>query len=189
MEDQEAIQGPAVVSIWQWQSDADPFQGKDPAKWTWKNYSDGDCLLIEEAFTFKKETLDLQDHQIDLKKMLQVSKKSKNRVRRVRRQVQSRFMMEMPEPKIVIQEQNAMNEAFGAIQHFLGYIMKRTPEAYGLYQRLKTLALDSKKHKFEDLLKQVLVCIERRRDKGENYQVKNGLSSHKFYSRNQENCE
>jgi len=39
--------------------------------------------------------------------------------------------------------------------------MKRTPEAYGLYQRLKTLNLDSKNHEFEDIIKEVIACIEK----------------------------
>jgi len=149
--------------FWQWQSgpNPDPWAEKDPAKRTWQDYSDDDCHIIEQAFLLKKEIADLKDYEVDLKKMVQVNKKFRNRVRRVRRQEKSRFMMEMSEPVAIVKNEKTINEAFGTIQHFLEYIMKRTPEAYGLYQRLKTLALDSKTNEFEDIIKGVISCIDK----------------------------
>ena len=151
------------AALWQWQSgpDPDPWSEKDPSKWIWQNFSDNDSLIIEKAFSLNEDLADLKDYEVDLKRMLQVSKQLKNRVRRVRRQEQSRFMMEMSMPVAIVQNQKTMNEAFGTIQHFLDYIMKRTPEAYELYQRLKTLSLDSQNHEFGDIIQEVVVCIER----------------------------
>jgi len=146
-----------TYSLWQWQSDLDPFQETNPAKWTWQNYSDEECAIIEEAFGLDQEFIDLKEHEIDLRKMLQVHKRFRNQVRRVRRQEKSRFMIEMPEPKI----ERTMNQAFGTIQHFLEYIMKRTPEAYGLYQRLERLMENYNYRDFEDIIQEVIGSIEK----------------------------
>lgn len=150
--------------IWQWQlgPDPDPWAESDPTKWTWKNYSDDECDIIEKAFSLKKEAADLKGYEINFKRMHQVNKMDKNKFRRVRRREKSRHMMDLSET--VIKEQKTMNEAFGTIQHFLDYIMKRTPEAYSLYQRLKKLSLDckdSENTEFQDIIKEVVACIEK----------------------------
>jgi len=61
---------------------------------------------------------DLRSYELDLKKMVQVNKQFKNKIRRVRRQEKSRFMIELPEAVAVIKHQKTMNQAFGTIQHF-----------------------------------------------------------------------
>jgi len=148
---------------WQWQSgpNPDPWAEKDASKWSWQDYSHDHCLIIEEASSFNKEVADLGNYEIDLKKMVQVNKQFRNRMRRVRRRETSRFMMEMPEPMVVLKDQKTMIQAFGTIQCFLDEMMKRTPEAYGLYQRLRTTNLDSQRHEFEDIIQEVVLCIER----------------------------
>ncbi len=54
--------------LWQWQSgpNPDPWAENDPVKWTWQNYSDNDCLIIEKTFSFKKDTVDLENYEVDL---------------------------------------------------------------------------------------------------------------------------
>jgi len=155
----QGVSGCLAFALWQWQSDLDPWKEKDAAKWTWQNYSDDNCRIIEQAFFQNKEIADLKDYEIDLKKMLQVRKDDKHRIRRVRRQEKSRLAMEISKPVAVAQK--TMNEAFGTIQQFLDYIMKRTPEAYALYQRLKELPLESKDIEFGDVIQEVINCIER----------------------------
>lgn len=149
------------IPQWQFQSDPDPYQQPDPSKWIWQNYSDEDNLTIEEAYLTKQKLINLKDHQIDLKKLVPISLQDKNKVRRVRRQEPSRFLLEIPEANIIAKDQKTMNEAFGTVQQFLEYVMKRTPEAYTLYQKLKAFPLDSDKTVFEDIIHEVLVCIEK----------------------------
>jgi len=149
--------------LWQWQSgpNPDPWVENNPAKWTWQSYSDDDCLIIEKAFSSKKDIADLKDYEVDLKKMVQVDKKSKERVRRVRRQEKSRFMMEISQPMAIIRDQKAMNQAFGTIEYFLAYIVKRTPEAYRLNQTLGKLPVDCRRIQFGDVIQEVVLCIEK----------------------------
>jgi len=156
-------QAPPEVPQWQWQSDSGPHKEKDPSKWTWQNYPSDISLIIEKAFSHnKEEIIELGDFELNLRSMLLVHKKQRNQVFRVRRQTQSRFLMEIPQPAMIIaKEQKTMNEAFGTIQHFLDYIMKRTPEAYGLYQRLKRLPLDCKENQFRDIIQEVIGCVEK----------------------------
>jgi len=153
------------VPVWQWQSDADPYKEKDEAKWIWQDYPHESCRILEKALRLKQEVADLGDYEVDLKRMLQVNKKDKNRVRRVRKQAnnsdQSRFMSELPEPVIVGADDKTMNQAFGTVQHFLDYIMKRTPESYSLYQSLKKLSLDSGAVEFKEIIEEVIGCIQK----------------------------
>jgi len=150
------------VVQWKWQSDSDPWKEKDSTKWTWQDYIPEQCTIIEKAFSLNQATADLGDYEIDFEKMLQVKKSDKHRIRRVKRQGPSRFMMDIPEPMIVSgKDQKTINEAFGTVQHFLEYIMKRTPEAYALYQRLKSLSLGIGEDQYQDILKGVIACIEK----------------------------
>jgi len=150
------------VIQWKWQSDPDPWKEKDSTKWTWQDYSSEQSSIIEKAFLLNQATADLGDYEIDFNKMLQVKKNDRHRIRRVKRQEPSRFLMEMPEPTIVSsKDQKTINEAFGTVQHFLDYIMKRTPEAYRLYQRLKDLSLESNETQYQNIIEEVVICIEK----------------------------
>jgi len=154
---------PIQFAQWQWQCDPDPWKEKDPVKWSWQDYSNDVSLIIENAFSLNQEEIIGigNNYEIDFKKMVQVNKNDRYRVRRVRRQEQSRFMMELPEPIVIGKDQKTINEAFGTVQQFLDYIMKRTPESYGLYQRLKSLPLDSEEIKYQDVVQEVVVCIQK----------------------------
>lgn len=142
---------------WQWQSGLDRWKEKDPAKWTWQNYSDEECAIVEKAFSLNEEQVDLNFYEIDLKRMLQVDKRSRDRVRRVRRKGNNEFLMA---PQTILRDQKTMNEVFGTIQHFLNFIARKTPETDQLYQRLKTLTLELQNQDFEDVIQQVVKCIE-----------------------------
>jgi len=146
--------------LWQWQSgpSPDPWKEKDPSKFSWQPYSDSDSLIIEQAFSLHKDLVDLNDnYEIDLKKMLQVNKKDKNRIRRVRRQEKSRFMMEISGPEILPKEE----KSFGTPQDFLEYLLTKAPEAYQLSQRMRKLPLDCRDDEIQDVIQEVLVSIEK----------------------------
>jgi len=70
-------------------------------------------------------------------------------------------MMEPPEPKVVPQDEKTINHAFGTVQHFLNYIMKRTPEAHILYKRLTKLNLDCGETGFQDIVQEVIACVKK----------------------------
>jgi len=163
----EVMSSKQEASVWQWQADADPYKETDPSKWIWQSYSNDVCRILENAFRLKQDLVDLPgDYEIDLKKMVQVNKKSKDKVRRIQRQVlhyddqyQSRFKAEIPEPVVVAQK--SLSAAFGTVQHFLDYIMKKTPESYMLYQDLKKLSLDSESWRFKKIIEEVVVCLKK----------------------------
>ena len=84
-----------------WKSNVDPWSTEEPEEW--KNFSDIENLLIEEAATKKKEeTVILDDYHVDLKRNVQISNYDVNKQRPVKRTVsneqddqplrQSRFM-------------------------------------------------------------------------------------------------
>jgi len=149
------------VIKWQWQSDFNPRDEENPFEWNWRDYSDSDCFILEKAFLLNEKKAILRNYEVDLGRMLQVHKKFSNRIRRVRRQVESRFMMEMPELKVVTKEQKTMNEAFGTLQHFLDYLMKRTREADSLNKKLTELDLNCQSDKFQDVIEEVIYCIKK----------------------------
>jgi len=160
-EDQPTFRDP-LVAQWQWQSDTEPWRQKDPTRRHWQDYSYEQCIIIENAFSSDQKLADLGEYEVDFKKMQQIKKSDRFRIRRVRRQEQSRFLLEIPEPTIVCQKsQKTINEAFGPVQHFLDYIMKKTPEAYGLYQRLVHLSLDSNENQFQDVIQEVALSIHK----------------------------
>jgi len=153
------------ISIWQWQSDKDPYEENDETNWKWQDYPYDSCLILEKALRLKQAIADLGDYEVDLKRMVQVNKKDKNRVRRVRRQSnksdQSRLMSEMPEPVVISSDEKTMNQAFGTVQHFLEYMMKRTRESYRLYQSLKNMSLDSQEAELKNIIDEVILCIKK----------------------------
>jgi len=166
MEEQKQIDPPEnlgqlYIAQWQWQCDLDPWEETDPAKWSWENYSEETCIIIERAFSLKQGVADLGEYEVDLIEMRQINKKDRYRQRRVRRKGYSRFMIEMPEPKVVPRDDKTINHAFGTVQHFLNYIMKRTPEAHILYKRLMKLNLDCGEAEFHDIVQEVIACVKK----------------------------
>ena len=95
--------------------------------------------------------------------MLQINKKDKYKVRRVKRAAlkQSRFLLDLPEPLAIEKSQKTFNHAFGNIHHFLNYIMQRTEQSYKLYHKLHDLSLDSKRDKYEELVVDVVSCVHK----------------------------
>ena len=148
---------------WFWHSDLDPSKEKDSTKWSWEAYPYDKCQIIEKAFISNEPTVDLGDYEIDLNKMIQVNKTYRNKIRTVRREIynrrRSRFLEELPQPSLVRKDQKTVNDAFGNVDHFLNYIMKRTPEAYKLFERLKALTLDCTENEYKDILEAVVSCI------------------------------
>ena len=153
------------ISQWLWQSDSDPWKEKDPTKWVWTPYVYDTHCLIEKAFICNHSIVDLgNNYEIDLKKMLQVSKQDRNKVRRVKReamdQSRNRFLLDL-EPLTIEKGQKTANPAFGNVQHFLNYIMQRTTESYNLYQKLKDLTHSSNKEEYQEIVEEVISCIQR----------------------------
>ena len=152
------------TSQWFWQSNSDPWMEKDPIKWIWTAFAYDIHCLIEKAFICNHSIADLGDCEIDLKKMLQVNKQDRNKVRRVRReaadQSHSRHLLEL-RPLTVGKDQKTINPAFGNVQHFLSYIMQRTIESYSLYQKLKDLTHSSKQEEYQGIVKEVISCVQK----------------------------
>ena len=153
------------ISQWLWQSDSDPWKQRDPTKWVWTPYVYDTHCLVEKAFICNHSIVDLgNNYEIDLKKMLQVSKQDRNKVRRVRReaadQSRNRFMLEL-QPLTIEKGQKTANSAFGNVQHFLNYIMQRTTESYNLYQKLKDLTHTSNQEEYQQIVEEVISCIQR----------------------------
>lgn len=74
--------------IWQWQSNENPWDSSEAAKWT--NYSDIQTLIIERDFQRKNKTVSLTKYTLDLEKNLQISKENCYNQRKIRRIVSSR---------------------------------------------------------------------------------------------------
>ncbi len=147
---------------WSWQSDVDPWKEKDEKKWSWTPYKVDINQIIENSFLKKEKIADIGDYEIDLVKMLQVNKADRYRIRRIKREElldQSRFSLDLGKPQPVVKK--TMNSPFGNVHHFLDFIMKRTPEAYELYQELKTFNLDSTYDKIENVVKRVTYSIQK----------------------------
>ena len=67
-----------------WKSNVDPWLAEEPEEW--KNFSDIENLLIEEAATKKyEETVILDDYHVDLKQNVQISNYDVNKQRPVKR--------------------------------------------------------------------------------------------------------
>lgn len=153
---------PLYTPQWFWQSDSDPWKSKDPTKWTWNAYLVDLNSMIENAFTLNPSSpVDIGDYMIDLKLMMQYRKDDPGRMRRVKREVQkqlqSRLLLDLPEPKV----QKTINEAFGTVQHFLSYVMNRTPESYNLLRRLEGLRLDCQQAEYQDVVDEVVSSIKK----------------------------
>jgi len=150
---------------WLWQSGVDPWAETDPSKRRWEPYSQEISLCIEKNFLRNQSTADIGDYIIDFKKMVQINKQDKNKIRRVLRQTKSelnnRFMVELPQPTNLPKEQKTINTAFGDVRLFLNYITKRTYESYILYLKLKRLPLDTKKAEYPDIIEKVVNCVRK----------------------------
>ena len=160
-----SLEVPSETIQWLWQSDPDPWKEKDSALWKWTPYSHDLSECIEKASSLNNANIDIGNYEIDLKKMLQINKRERNRVRRIKREViknlQSRFLIELPKPSIIEKEQKTINNAFGNVQHFLNYIMKRTPQAYKLFQQLKGLSLSAHESDFKDIIQEVIDSVQK----------------------------
>ena len=163
------------IPRWFWQSDLDPWIEKDSTKWAWSAYLDDICFCIEKAFILNHKTVETGNYEIDFKKMVQVSKQDRSKVRRIKREVkdqsQSRLLLELPKP------QKTINDAFGNVQHFLDYIMKRTVGSYNLFHRLKDLKLDCKESEYRDIIEEVINSIRKAAETREKVIKTRGLSS------------
>ncbi len=115
-------QNPPDFPQWQWQSDVDPWKDQDPSKWTWQNYSSDACLMIEKAFIEKKEADLESNYEINFKKMLQINKKNKDRIRRIRRQEKSRFLKEIPQARVLPQDIHLTEEPRGLMNTLFGFV-------------------------------------------------------------------
>lgn len=136
---------------WYWQADLDPWAEREPTKWTWKPYATEHSQLIERSFLHNQGKADLGNYEIYFKEMLQVNKSDRTKIRRVGRvqRVQSRLMMELPEPK-----SGTFNHAFGNVHDFLKFIYQRRDENF--YWRLKLLR---KEEAFDDVVCMVIRSI------------------------------
>jgi len=156
--------GSRLAFKWFWQSDQDPFAEKDPQKWTWTPYPDDHSYKIEDGRLSCESVIDLGEYEVDLKRMCQINKKERHRIRRVKMELnasyQSRFVSDLPVPTSIDKYQKSINPAFGTVQHFLNYIMKRTREAFKLFQKLRDLDLDSQQDQYEDIVQGVMNCIK-----------------------------
>ena len=127
----------AQGSVWLWQSDPNPWKEQDSSRWSWTPYLSEVSRCIEAAFVENKKTVDIGHHEIEFASMVQRAKKDRNRMRRVKREIISGSGTD--QTPTIQKSQRIMNPAFGDVDHFLDYIMKRTPEAYKVFQRLKDL--------------------------------------------------
>lgn len=72
-----------VKGQWMWKSNTDPWSSLNPDEW--KNYSDIENFIIEDAFWGKKGIALLDDYHINLSGNVQVSNKNLNNQRPVKR--------------------------------------------------------------------------------------------------------
>src|SRR3984957_1363827 len=91
---------------WMWQSNPDPWSKSQPAEW--RNFSDVENLIIEEAFTTKETHAVLRDYCIDFEHSVQIYNNDANKQRPVKRLVckredkrlrEERFMPDPIAPK------------------------------------------------------------------------------------------
>lgn len=154
------LSAPSYVVRWFWQSDFDPWKDTDPTKWTWTAYSHDLNFTIENGFESDPISLvDIGHYEVDLKNMVQYKKGDKYRMRRVRREIQeqSRMTLELSAP----QAQRTFNKAFGTVEHFISYIMSRTPESNRILRRLEGLRLESKQADYQDVLDEIVNSLRK----------------------------
>lgn len=156
--------GPLAVQ-WFWQSDSNPWPKEDPSKTNWEPYPADKSAIIEEASSRNQDIVDIGDHEIDLKKMLQIKKADPTKIRRVCREgpsnSQNRFMIQLPKPLFIEKTLLTNASVLGSVQNFLNSFMKNVPDAYRIFYRIMKLDPDCKKSEYEDVVQDVIKCIEK----------------------------
>ena len=107
---------------WVWNGSENPFdQSKPPI---WKNYSDVENLIIEEAFENKQSLVLLDNYRIDLKKKLQISLIDPHKQRQIQRIQQERCSNHLREDRFTFTPVNP-KQPFGGLYGWISPFIKQ----------------------------------------------------------------
>lgn len=107
---------------WVWNGSENPFDKSKPP--IWKNYSDVENLIIEEAFETNQAVVLLDYYRIDLKKKLQISISDPNKQRQIQRIQRERNSNHLREDRFTFTPLNP-KQPFGGLYGWISPFIKQ----------------------------------------------------------------